>query len=190
MSARCSPAWGRARIEFSICTMAGPGRPGVAVGVARGAAVALHAASRLRARPLTSTERRPFSLFIGSLSIRKGDSVARVTVWYVPSDAPARDAPESDSGRALAAQPHDGLAGPVASADGRWRVRLLRRYRAASSVVPLLHRRARLDLRDPGDREQQEHRPGSRLVRPLLGGGRPLHRAGAFVLSKRRGHQR
>src|SRR6266852_8091854 len=122
--------------------MAGPGRPGVGVGVASGAAVALHAASRLSTRPLTRTERRPFSLFIGSLSIRKGDSVARLTVWYVPSDAPARDAPESDPGRAVAAESHHGLACPIASADRGWRVRLLRQHRTETSVVSLLHRRA------------------------------------------------
>src|ERR1700736_1481787 len=115
MLACCNPASGRARIEFSIWTIAGPGRLGVGVGVAAGPAVSPHPA-RVRASPPASVDRCRFQLRIGSLSIRKSDSVARAILWYVPSDASARDAPEPDSGRAFAAQPDHGLAGPLALA--------------------------------------------------------------------------
>src|SRR6202158_6599006 len=105
-------------MEFSTCTIAGPRRLGVGVGVSVGAALGPHPASRIKARPKTRTEKL-FVFFIGSLSIRKGDSVARVIVWYVPSDASTRNAPESDPGRALPPPPHDGLAGRIAGPSGR-----------------------------------------------------------------------
>src|SRR5467141_3548573 len=114
MLACCTPDRGRARIEFSICTMAGPRRLGVGVGVATGAAFGPQAGSKLSARPQVSAEKRRVRLLIGRPSIRKGDSVARVFVWYVRRDAAARNAPESDAGRAFPAQPHDGLAGAIA----------------------------------------------------------------------------
>src|ERR1700730_18495559 len=119
MLACCNPASGRARIEFSIWTIAGPGRLGVAVGVAAGPALAPHPA-RTSASPHASVDRCRFQVRIGSLSIRRSDSVARAILWYVPSDAHARNAAEPDSGRALFAQPHDGLARPLARAH-RWR---------------------------------------------------------------------
>src|SRR3984893_12208486 len=97
--------------------MAGPGRLGGGGGVATGVALGLHAAIRLTVRPHASRETRPSRFFIGSTSIRKGDSVPRVILWYVPRDAAARDAPESDAGRALTAQPDNGLASTIAGAD-------------------------------------------------------------------------
>src|SRR3989475_4630908 len=169
--------------------MAGPGRPGVGAGVATGAAVVPQAASRLKARLLASTEKRRFRFFIGSMSIRKGDSVAPLIVWYVPSDAAARNAPEPDTGRALAAQPHDGLAGAVAGPDRRRSLRLLRRRGTVVEPLYLLPDRDWLDLWNPGGRPAKSHARG-RFARGLFRCGGPLHRAGAFVLSKRRGCQR
>ena len=79
MSACCKPASGRARIEFSIWTIAGPGRLGVGVGVT-GPAVVPHPA-RTSASPHASLDSRRFQLRIGSFSIRKGDSVACGIAW-------------------------------------------------------------------------------------------------------------
>src|SRR5437764_15359620 len=59
-SACCRPACGRARIEFSICTIAGPGRAGVGVGVA-GSAVVPHPARAASAALMASTASSRFT---------------------------------------------------------------------------------------------------------------------------------
>src|SRR5438876_9519858 len=59
-SACCRPACGRARIEFSICTIAGPGRAGVGVGVAGSAAVP-HPARAASAALMASTASSRFT---------------------------------------------------------------------------------------------------------------------------------
>src|SRR6266550_2553395 len=112
MLACCSPASGRARIEFSICTMAGPGRPGVGVGVV-GPALDPQAAST-SASPQASVEPSQLRFLKDGTSIRKGDSVARGILWYVHNDVAPRNAPDADPGRALAAQSSYGMARPLA----------------------------------------------------------------------------
>src|SRR6266566_6886953 len=112
MLACCSPANGRARIEFSICTMAGPGRPGVGVGVV-GPALDPQAASS-SASPQTSVDPSRLRFLKDCTSIRKSDSVARGILWYVHSDVAARNAPDADPGRAVAAQSSYGMARPLA----------------------------------------------------------------------------
>src|ERR1700682_2197528 len=164
--------------------MAGPGRLGVGVGVASGLALGLHAGRRLNARPQASRETRPFRFFIGSPSIRKGDSVPRVILWYVPRHAAARDAPESDAGRALAAQPDNGLAGPVLGANG-WRCLPLE-YHAGSpepTLVRLFPCGAWVDLRHSSNGFAKPH-AGRCVARRLLGRRGPIHRSGSFVLSE------
>src|SRR6202011_5327361 len=138
----CTPASGRARIEFSICTMAGPGRLGVGVGVA-GAVLEPQAASR-SARPPASVDPSRFKLRMGAISIRKRDSVAHAILWYVQGDVAARNAPDADPGRAFAAQPRDGLACPLAGPDGGRCLPLdIRRGAAEHSLDSLLSGRHR-----------------------------------------------
>src|SRR6202035_5205879 len=162
--------------------MAGPGRLGVGVGVATGFALGLHAARRLNAMPHASRETRPSRLFIGSTSIRKGDSLPRVILWYVPRDAAARDAPESDPGRALTAQPDNGLASPIAGADSG---RCLPLEHHAGSPEPTLVRLfpcgAWVDLRHSSNGFAKPH-AGRCVARHLLGRRGPIHRSGSFVL--------
>src|SRR6266480_1645261 len=114
----CNPASGRARIEFSICTMAGPGRPGVGVGVV-GPALDPQAASS-SASPQASVDPSRLRFLKDGTSIRKSDSVARGILWYVHSDVAARNAPDADSGRALPSQPRHGLVGSFPCPDRRW----------------------------------------------------------------------
>src|SRR5438132_14238743 len=117
MLACCSPASGRARIEFSICTMAGPGRPGVGVGVV-GPALDQQAASS-SASPQASVDPSRLRFLKDGTSIRKGDSVAHGILWYVHSDVAARNAPDADPGRALPSQSSHGMVGPLPGAYGR-----------------------------------------------------------------------
>src|ERR1700686_1092083 len=162
--------------------MAGPGRLGVGGGVATGLALGLHAASMLNARPQASRETRPFTFFIGSPSIRKGDSVPRVILWYVPRDAAARDDPESDAGRALTAQPDNGLVSSIAGADCGGCLRL--EHHAGSpepTLVRLFPCGAWVDLRHSSNGFAKPH-AGRCAARHLLGRRGPIHRSGSFVL--------
>src|SRR2546428_2401361 len=174
MLACCSPESGRARIEFSICTMAGPGRPGVGVGVVGPALVPQ--AARSSATPQASVDTRWLRFLTDGTSIRKRDSVARPILWYVQSDVAARNAPDADPGRAFAAQSSDGLARSLARPHHRRHLPLDRRRGATEhSLVALLHRRHRLDLWDPGGDKPQEPEPRGRPLRAVLRYRRPLH---------------
>src|SRR5947207_4197770 len=97
--------------------MAGPGRPGVGVGVV-GPALVPHAASS-SARPQASVDPSRLTFLKDGISIRKSDSVARDILWYVHSDVAARNAPDADPGRAFAAQSSHGMARPLARSHHR-----------------------------------------------------------------------
>src|SRR5438067_9298913 len=145
MLACCSPANGRARIEFSICTMAGPGRPGVGVGVV-GPALDPQAANS-SASPQASVDPSRLRFLKDCTIIRKGDSVARGILWYVHSDVAARNAPDADPGRAVASQPSHGMVGPFPGAYHRRHLPVDRgRGATEHSLAALLHRRHRPDL--------------------------------------------
>src|ERR1700730_15643423 len=96
----CTRASGRARIEFSICTMAGPGRLGVGVGVA-GAVLEPQAASS-SPRPPASVDPSRFNLRMGAISMRNGDGGAHARRGDVKGDVAARNAQDADPGRAFA----------------------------------------------------------------------------------------
>src|SRR5207245_8861797 len=81
------------------------------------------------------------------------------------------------------------LAWAVAGPGRRRRSRLLPRGGAVVEPLYLPPYRDWLDLWHPGGRPAKSH-AGGRFARGLFRGGGPLHRAGAFVLSKRRGGQR
>src|SRR2546430_17603683 len=151
MLACCSPASGRARIEFSICTMAGPGRPGVGVGVV-GPALDPQAASS-SASPQASVDPSRLRFLKDGTSIRKGDSVAHGILWYVHSDVAARNAPDADPGRALPSQPSHGMVGPFPGAYGRRGLPLGSGPGAQRPMDPLFAGGTRPDLWDPGGSE-------------------------------------